>query len=84
MLRDKAKQADLQIKASPLAVRVTLTTIDGQMQVIPDGVTAAALHHQFIGNFQGLSELQRLLDNRKAELEDIIQQQKQQEQERNT
>lgn len=49
---------------------------DGSVrQVLPDGVTAAALHHQFIGNFQGLTELSRLVEARLAELEAIIKQQ---------
>ena len=78
-LRDKATEADLQIKRSPLAVRVTLQGPDGPMQVLPDHGTANALHHQFIGNYQGLTELDRLLSQREAELRAIIALQNQQE-----
>jgi len=45
-------------------------------------VTAASLHNQFIGNFQGLNELERLLDAREAELKSLIQLQQRQDEER--
>jgi len=74
-LKMQAEMADRQIKASPLSIRVTLNRISGLEQVLPDAGTANNLHHQFIGNFQGLTHLERLLVERKAALEEIIKQQ---------
>lgn len=68
LLKDKAEVVDKQIKLSPLAVRVTVMQVNGMQQVLPDYGTANALHHQFIGNFQGLTELQRTLERRETDL----------------
>lgn len=85
-LKVLADKADRQSKASPFSYRVILTeNINGvsiQRQVLPDGQTAEQMRHQFIGNFQGLSELSRLLDQRQEELTGIIEQQKQDEEDK--
>lgn len=83
-LKDKADRVDRQIKGSPIHVKnVTTTTtgLQGNVQqtsaTVPvDGITSAALHNQFIGNWQGFVELINLLNQRKADLEDIINQER--------
>ena len=79
LLKDKSEAADRQIKSSPIAHRITLQTIEGPTQVPIDGVLYAALHNQFIGNFQGLTELSRVLANREADLRALIKQQEEKE-----
>lgn len=37
-----------------------------------DGAKCEQLRHQFIGNFQGISKLERLLDDREAELSEQV------------
>ena len=75
-LKSLAEAADRQAKASPFSYRITLIdNVDGRQvarQVLPDGHLAEQMRHQFIGNFQGLNALSKLLDDRKAELEELI------------
>ena len=40
-----------------------------------DGVKCDQLRHQFIGNYQGLSKLEKLLDDREAELSKLVEDQ---------
>ena len=75
-LKEMAARADLQGKRDPIHFRVTI----GTEQILPDYQTIDAMRNRFVGNEQGLRELQRLLDQRQADLEQVIlSQQKQSE-----
>lgn len=54
--------------ASPDRFRITVN----RQEVLPDHGTIDSLRNQFIGNLKGLTELERTLDQREAELVEII------------
>jgi hypothetical protein len=52
---------------------VTLQDPEGKpYQVLPDYHTAEAMRHTFIGNAEGLLELERLLHNNETELKAVL------------
>lgn len=41
-------------------------------EFLPDGETITQMRNQFIGNHKGLDQLRRLLDDREADLVEVI------------
>ncbi len=71
-LRDKAQPAFRLALAGPTEYRINS---GGESGVIPDGSVIQQMRDQFIGNYQGLSALEKHLDFTEQALREIIQQQ---------